>query len=203
MKTIFYFQKAFNFELPQAFLLSSIEFYEFDKSGELDESFDHLMNIINSKELVNKQIIQNLNDKELIGLALSKHIQYALLNKLEDTYQIIRKYIINKESIFNDRKKIEDYINLTNDTSVLKELCTNNEHYLFWSSIDIMLKLDINIDFCIEKAIEYLESDNERYIVDALKVLLQLNQAKAFDYVLKSLKKGYYTFFSWYAFFKF
>ena len=191
IETIFYFQKAFNFELPQAFLLSSIEFYEFDKSGELDESFDHLMNIINSKELVNKQIIQNLNDKELIGLALSKHIQYALLNKLEDTYQIIRKYIINKESIFNDRKKIEDYINLTNDTSVLKELCTNNEHYLFWSSIDIMLKLDINIDFCIEKAIEYLESDNERYIVDALKVLLQLNQAKAFDYVLKSLKKGY------------
>lgn len=191
IESIFYFQKLFDFDLPQSFLLNSIEFYEFDKSGEIDESFNYLIKLIKEKELVDKQIIENINNKELIGLALSKHIQYALINKLDETYKTIREYIISKESIFNDRKKIEDYINITNDTSVLKELCTNNEHYLFWSSIDIMLKLEINIDFCREKAIEYLDSDNERYIVDALKVLLQLNDAKAFDYVLKSLKKGY------------
>jgi hypothetical protein len=191
IETIFYFQKLFSFHLPQSFLLSSIEFYEFDKSGDIDESFNYLISLINNKKLVDKQIINNINNKELLGLSLSKHIEYALSNNLSETYKTIRKHIIDNESVFNDRKKIEDFINLTHDTIVLKELCKDNEYYQFWVSIDIMLKLEINKDFCVEKAIEYLESDNDRYIVNALKVLLQLNHTKAFNYILKGLKKGY------------
>jgi hypothetical protein len=191
IETIFYFQKLFDFNLPQSFLLNSIEFYEFDKSGDLDESFNYLVSLIGNNKLVDKQIIDNINNKELLGLSLSKHIEYALSNNLSETYKTLRKFIINNESVFNDRKKIEDYITLTHDTLVLKELCKDNEYYQFWVSIDIMLKLEINKDFCVAKAIEYLESDNDRFIVDALKVLLQLNNTNAFNYILKSLKKGY------------
>lgn len=191
LEIIFYFQKLFNFFLPKSFLLNSIEFYEFDKSAEIDESFNYLIKLIDDKELVDKQVIENINNKKLLAFALSKNIEYALLNKLNKTYKTIRKHIVNKESIFNGIKKIEDYINTTSDVSILMELCTNNEDYLFWNSIDLMLKLNINRDFCREKAIEYLENDNERFVIDALRVLLQLNEAKAFDYVLMSLKKGY------------
>lgn len=191
IEIIFYFQKLFEFDLPKEFLLRSIEFYELVKSGEIDESFNYLINLVDNKDLFDKQIIDNLNKKELLGLSLSKHIEYALLNKLEEVYKTIRKHITNQESVFNDRKKIEDYVLLSKDTSVLKELCIDNDNYLFWNSIDIMLKQSIYIDFCREKAIEYLETDKEKHIVDALSVLMQLNDAKAFDYVLKSLKKGY------------
>lgn len=190
VETIFYFQRLFDFELPQDFLLNSIEFYEFDKSGDVDESFDHLYKLINDKTLFDKQITENLNSKELLGLSMSKHIDYALSNQLKDTYRSIRKHFINGKSIFNERKKLEDYIHYTNDISILKELCIDNEDYQFWNSIEIMLKLDINITFCKEKAIEYLESGKDRYTINALDVLMKLNDPEAFEFILKSLKKG-------------
>ncbi|WP_418509908.1 NACHT domain-containing protein [Corallibacter sp.] len=190
LETIFYFQKLFGFELPQDFLLNSIEFYEFDKSGEIDESFGHLYNLINNKSLFDKQIIENINSKELIGLSMSKHISYALSNQLEKTFQSIRKHLLKGKSIFHESKKLEDYVHYTNDTSILKELCVDNESYQFWSSIEIMLKLNINISFCKEKAIEYLESEKERYTMNALNVLMKLNDSQAFEFIMKSLKKG-------------
>ncbi|OIQ23827.1 NACHT domain-containing NTPase [Lacinutrix sp. MedPE-SW] len=191
LETIFYFQKLFDFELPQDFLLNSIEFYEFDKSGEIDESFDHLYNLINNKYLFDKQVTENIKSKELIGLSMSKHISYALSNQLEMTYQSIRKHLLKGKSIFHESKKLEDYVNCTNDTLILKELCVDNESYQFWSSIELMQKLNINIPFCKEKAIEYLESGNERYTINALDVLLNLNDSEAFKFILKNLKKGF------------
>ena len=191
VETIFYFQKLFNFELSQDFLLKSIEFYEFDKSGELDESFYHLYNLINNKVLFDEQVTENINSKELIGLSMSKHIKYALSNQIEKTYQSIRKHLLKGKSIFHEYKILEDYVNFTNDTSILKELCVDNESYQFWSSIELMLKLNINIPFCKEKAIEYLEEGNERYTINALDVLLKLNDSEAFKFILKNLKKGF------------
>ncbi|MCF1191745.1 NACHT domain-containing protein [Mangrovimonas sp. AS39] len=190
VETIFYFQKLFDLELPQEFLLNSIEFYEFDKSGEGDESFKHIFKLINNKTLFDKQIIENLKTKELLGLSMSKHIDYALSNQLEETYSSIRKHFINGKSVFNERKKLEEYIDNTKDISILKELCTNNDDYQFWNSIEIMLKLNVNIAFCKEMAIEYLESGKDRYTINALDVLMKLNDPEAFEFILKSLKKG-------------
>jgi len=203
IQTIFYFQKLFNFELSQNFLLKSIEFYEFDKSGEIDESFLYLIKLINNKDLFDKQVINNLKNKELVGLSMSKHIDYALSNQLKQTYSVIRKFFINGKSIFNERNKLEDYIEFTKDTSILIDLCIDNENYIFWNSIDIMIKLGIETSFCIDKAIEYLESENERFNVDALKVLVALNNPKAFSFILKSLRIGLVYSFHGIAFSKF
>ncbi len=149
-----------------------------------------MIKLINNKELFDQQIINNLENKKLFGLSMSKHIDYALSNQLEQTYGVIRKHFLNGNFIYNERKKIEEYVEFTKDTSILKDLCVDNENYMFWSSIDLMIKLDINKSFCIDKAIEYLESEKERFKIDALKVLIELNDANAFSFILKSLRNG-------------
>lgn len=188
METVFYFQKRFGFVLPNDFLLNSIEFYEFDKTGELDESFYYLKSLISDDKMFDKQIVYNLNEKQLLGLSKSKHIEYALKHNLSECFKSIREYLIQGESFFNERTKLEDYVNLTNDKEILLELCFDEESYIYWRSIDLMLKLNINKDFCISCAIQYLDLKKEKFKTDAFKILMELNHIKTYEYLIDALR---------------
>ncbi|RXG15245.1 NACHT domain-containing protein [Leeuwenhoekiella aestuarii] len=184
---IFYFQRIFGFELPQDFLLKSIEFYELDKSGVLDDSFYYLKELIGNDELFEKQIVHNINERELLGLSKLKHFEYALKYNLKDSFQSIREYLLTGESFFNEKNKLEDYVIKANDKEILPELCFDEESYIYWSSIHLMLKLDFEKEFCIQKALEYLESKKERFRTDAFAILVEQNHPKAYNFMMEAL----------------
>ena len=190
-ESIFYFQKLIKFDLPKSFLLDSIEYFEFDKSGELDESFSYLYNLINDKASFDSKIVSNLNSKELLGLSKSKHIEYALENKLHKSYKSIRNHFLDGDSIYNERRKLEKYVKCTNDFEILMELCIDDENYIYWAAISIMIQNNINIKFCTEKAIDYLNSDKKRYPIDALNVLFTTNDNRAINYTLKYIENNF------------
>ncbi|MDO8316002.1 MAG: hypothetical protein Q7T12_00570 [Flavobacterium sp.] len=186
---IFFFQKELEFSLPQNFLVNCIQYYEFDRSSEVDESFLRLKDLINNETLFNEKIIHNINNETLIGLALSKHMEYALNNNLEAAFPEIRRLFIKHESIYNDSKKIEKYIELTGDENLLLDCCEAFENHKFWSIIRIMIGMKLFPEYCKETSIDYLETGEDLQRLDALNVLFELNEPIAIDYLINFLEK--------------
>lgn len=189
IELIFFFQKEFEISLPQNFLVNCIQYYEFDRSSEVDESFLRLKDLINNETLFNEKIIHNINNETLIGLALSKHIEYALNNNLEAASPAIRSLFINHKSIYNDSRKIEKYIELTGDENLLLDCCEAFENHKFWSIIRIMVGMKLFPEYCIETSISYLETGEDSHRLDALNVLFELNEPIAIDYLIDFLEK--------------
>lgn len=186
---IFFFQKEFEFSLPQNFLVNCIQYYEFDRNSEVDESFLRLKDLINNETLFNEKIIHNINNETLIGLALSKHMEYALNNNLEAAFPEIRSLFINHESIYNDSRKIEKYIELTGDENLLLDCCEAFEDHKFWSIIRIMIGMKLFPEYCRKASIDYLETGEDSHRLDALNVLFELNEPIAIDYLIDFLEK--------------
>jgi hypothetical protein len=186
---IFFFQKELEFSLPQNFLVNCIQYYEFDRSSEVDESFLRLKDLINNETLFDEKIIHNINNETLIGLALSKHMEYALNNNLEAAFPEIRSLFIKHESIYNDSKKIEKYIELTGDENLLLDCCEAFENHKFWSIIRIMIGMKLFPEYCKETSIDYLETGEDLQRLDALNVLFELNEPIAIDYLIDFLEK--------------
>lgn len=190
LKTTLYFLTKFNFDLPQEFLLNSIEFFDVDKSNVDDNNLESLKSKINNDELFNKRIIENLNNKKLFSFILNKHIQYALDNKLIKTFPKIKEYFLMDEYGGNVDKKLEQFIELTNDIELLK-LCIDVKNHNCWTSLKLLMTLKIEQNFCKEKAVEYLniEIDEEKnyYYSSALSILFELNSFQALEYVFEFL----------------
>ncbi len=186
---IFFFQKEFEFSLPQSFLVNCVQYYEFDRSSEVDESFLRLKDLINNETLFNEKIIHNINNETLIALALSKHMEYALNNNLEASFPEIRSLFINHASIYNDSRKIEKFIELTGDENLLLDCCEAFENHKFWSIIRIMIGMKLFPEYCKKTSIDYLETGEDSHRLDALNVLFELNEPIAIDYLIDSLEK--------------
>lgn len=190
---IFFFQNEFEFNIPQNFLLNCIQYYEFDRSSEVDESFLRLKDLIHNETLFDEKITHNINNETLIGLALSKHIEYALNNNLETAFPRIRSLFINNMSIYNDSKKIEKYIELTGDKNILLDCCESFENHKFWSIIRIMIVMKLFPEYCRASSINYLETGDDSHRLDALNVLFELNEPIAIDYFIDFLEKKVIT----------
>tara|TARA_R110001583_G_scaffold70457_2_gene199394 strand:- start:48 stop:3620 length:3573 start_codon:yes stop_codon:yes gene_type:complete len=189
LKTVFYFKQLLNLDLPQNFLLESIRFFELDKSSEPDDNFLQLKKDINNDVVFNNKIVENIKEGNLFSFSLSKHIAYAIQEKLEASYKHIREYFKEGgDSIHNESRKMESYVLASGDINVLKEVCVKPDTWVYWSAIGILVKNNWEEEFCINKSLEYLKSNEDKFKSDALNVLLQLNDNNAIDYLLKFLK---------------
>jgi len=181
LKHILFFQDKFDFKLSNVFLLNSIEFFDIEKSNDENHNFEKLLARINNKELFDKRIIDNLINKKLFSLSLSNHIQYALDNNLREAFPKIRECFLMEGFDYNLNKKLERYVELTSDVNLLKECCLDVKSHKLWYAINILISIEKEQDFCLKKAIEYLESEevNKYYVSDALAILFQLNSIEA------------------------
>ncbi|WP_299247726.1 hypothetical protein [uncultured Lacinutrix sp.] len=190
IETIFFFQNLLDIKLPKDFLLNCIKYYEFTKSEDSDEEYAKLKRLTNDNEAFNQRIILNIESDTLIAFSKSKHIEYAINNNLVTVFNKVREYFKNSSSLYNQSKILEKYVSLTNDIDLLKE-CTNNiNEHLTWTSIRILIELKKESNFCIKKAIEYLETNEERYRVDAIQTLFMFNSELALPELIKLLNQG-------------
>jgi len=189
IKTIYSFENLIGFELPNKFYLDSIEFFELDKTGEVDSSFKGLKDKIKNEGAFNERIAFNLINKKLFTLQLYKHIDYALDNRLKKTYPKIKEYFIKEDSIYNESKRIELYYTITRDTKFFLECCTDSESQKYWACIQIMSKYGLNNDFCIDAALSYLNGQGDRYRINAFDVLFQNNRIEAIDELIRILEE--------------
>ena len=107
LKLILFFQNEFNFELNQDFLLNVLEFFEVEKSHQLSENFEKLINRIGDKKLVNDRIIKNLKESVLFTFSLSKHVEYALRENLIEVLPEIKNFFLNNNSAYVVEKNLK------------------------------------------------------------------------------------------------
>jgi hypothetical protein len=190
LKTVLFFLNKFNFDQSQEFLLNSIEFFDVNNSSEENNNLELLKAKINNN-LFNKRIIENLNYKKLFYFILDKHIQYALDNNLSKIFPKIREYFLMEEYGGNIYKKLEQYISLTNDIELLKELCIEIKSHNCWTSLKLLMNSKIEKNFCEEKAVQYLnlniDDEKNYYYSSALAILFELNSSQALKYVFSFL----------------
>nr|WP_314898287.1 NACHT domain-containing protein [uncultured Flavobacterium sp.] len=193
LKTIMVFLEEYEFELPQEFLLDCLECFEVDKFKEEDDIYSKLKSRTNDEKLFNKRIIDNILKKKMFSSVMDRHVSYALSHNLKLTFPEIRNYFVDNYPGYNLDEKLEKYIELTGDIELLKQCCEDVESPKCWSAIKILLKLGKEVNFCITKAIEYLdtnlEDSNKFYLRDALGVLFQQNRKEAIGYYYSLLKE--------------
>ncbi|WP_100429871.1 hypothetical protein [Flavobacterium sp. 1] len=193
LKTILAFQDEYEFELSQEFLLNCLEYFDIDKSSEEEDIFGKLLSRISDEKLFNERIVDNILDKKMFSSVMDRHVSYVLDHNLSLAFPKIRNFFKDNDPGYNLDEKLEKYIELTRDFALLKECCEDIKSPKCWSAVKILLKKDKEIDFCIAKAIEYLdinlEDSNKFYLWDALGVLFQQNRKEAIVYYYSLLKE--------------
>lgn len=188
LKTILIFQDEFVFKLSQEFLLNCLEFFDIEKTNEEDAILEKLFSRIGNEKLFNERIVDNILNKKMFSFVMDRHVNYALDHNLRLSFPEIENYFKNNNPGYNLDEKLEKYIELTHNFELLKQCCEDVKSPKCWSAIKILLKLNKETDFCVNKAIEYLDS-NKFYSWDALGVLFQQNREEAIIYYHSLLKE--------------
>ncbi len=190
LETVFFFMQHFDVDLEQSFLLDSIEVFNLKSTHSEDKNFEYLFKRINNKALFDSRIIHNLKNRRLTRFSLTRHIDYALENNLRDGYPEIRNYLTNLEEHVNESNRLQLYLKKSADISVLKDCCTNIHSSICWSAIEILVERKEEKAFCIRLAHEYLNSEKDIFISNALKVLFYWNESDAIRELLNVVDKG-------------
>ncbi len=196
LKNILFFQDEFNFELPQSFLLDSIQFYGMENSHD-DAGLDNLFEKINNKELFDKRIISNIKSKKLFSISLNKHIEYAINNNLIEAFETIREYLLDFKNNYINDNVFEKYIMLTQDYILLKELSSDIDNYICWVSIKLLTQNKKEKELCIQKSIAYLNQSNSKlYYSNALGILFHFNHPKAIEHFYSLISEDITPFYN-------
>jgi hypothetical protein len=191
LKTVLFFAKQFDLEIEKEFLLECIAYYEMESSNET-ESFQFLINKIDDKDKFDNRIIENILTNDLFSFSLTKHIDYALDNKLSRVYPKIRECFLLNNYEYNLQNQFEKYVKLTNDFEVLKECAHNIKSYKCWTAIKSLVDYKKEENFCCDKAFEYLgleaQSDNN-FLSNSLEVLFEFNRKEALIHYLSLMKR--------------
>ena len=189
IELIHFFQDLLKFKLPKEFLLGCIEFdHLISPDGQLEISFDYLNGKINNVSAFNEKVIENINNKELWSWAFSKHLTYAIDNKLEETYPVIRDYFVMDDSEHPEVEKLEQFVKLTHDIKLLIECCSGTNRKSSWAAIKILMKLNKEEDLCVSQSLKYLRSGNKEYVTDALWTLFKSNKVEAIEYIVAAVE---------------
>jgi hypothetical protein len=195
LKTILSFQDEYEFDLSKEFLLNCLEYFDTNKFDKNDDVCDKLFTRIDNVNLFDDRIVYNVLNNKMFSFVTDRHVSYSLKHNLKLTFPFIRTYFKGKGPSYNLDNNLEKYFELTGDIDLLKECCEDVKNHIFWSAIKILLKYNKEVDFCIEKAIEYLESNledsNKFYLWDALGVLFQQNQKEAIVYYYSLLNEDH------------
>lgn len=190
LTVIFFYLDHFSFNLDQSFLLDCIQFFNMGISNFDNENFESLFDKINDKGLFDARVIENIQHKRLTPFALSRHIDYALENSLKQTYPKIRDYLTNLNNHINESKKLKLYLERSSDSSVLKDCCTNIHSSICWSAIELLTEKKEEKTLCIRLAHEYLDTGDNLFISNALKVLFYWKENDAIKELIKVVDNG-------------
>jgi hypothetical protein len=195
LKTILFFQDEYKFDLSKEFLLNCLEYFDTNKFNENDDVCEKLFTRIDDVNLFEERIVYNILNNKMFSFVADRHVNYALKHNLKLTFPFIRTYFKGKSPSYNLDNNLEKYFELTEDIDLLKECCEDVKNHLCWSAIKILLKLKEEVDFCVKKAIEYLdfnlEDSNKFYLWDALGVLFQQNRKEAIVYYYSLLNEDH------------
>jgi hypothetical protein len=201
-KNIYVFQKKFNFELPQKFYIKTLIYCDFDSFSNEENQFNYVIKKIDNKDILDKLIVDNINSAKFI--TLRSHITYALENNLINSFERIKEFFFSDLYLSYQNNTLEKFFEQTNDVEFIKLCCLDISTILCWEALKILMKYDLEKEFIIEIAKNYLNLNEDNHRMEALGILFKNNLPEAmeifFDYVKDnlgdSIKLEYYSGYS-------
>lgn len=183
--------KVFSLNLPQSFLLDSLEFYEIQRfENQEEKSYDRIKLAINEDEKFNNQIIEDLKNKVLFDTVLKNHVEYAINHNLEDTYTQIEDYVLSHTSLLFFSDVVTEFLVKTKRISTIKKIAEKSDTWEGWRAVKLLLKNNIELNYIIKHSIDFLENEKEsRFRGDALNVLFKTNHHEAVQYLVNEVRK--------------
>lgn len=178
LKLLYFFDKKYNIHYSQDFYLKTLRYCNIFSNAE--GTIEFVKKRVGNLKLFNEQVIYNLNNQVLDSGSLKDHIEYAIENKLEETYDVIEENFLNDRFIYSHKDFLSKYIDLipkAEQIIFLKKCCTEINSYLCWKAVEVMMEKKINENFVLDIANQYLveKKDPFSFASDALNVLFHCN----------------------------
>jgi len=190
LKMLYFFDKEFSVEYSKEFYLKTLKYCNVYEKGE--DNLEYIFVKIDDKEVFDKKIAYNLNFEEMDYSTLTDHIDYAIKNELQDTYEKIGEFIIHNRNVPGNKdflKRYTDLLSIHNQLKFLKKCCENPNKYLCWEAVKLMQEKNIGNDFMHQLAKDYISSGEEAYFSNALDLLFYFNDLNSLEIYLNFLKK--------------
>jgi hypothetical protein len=186
LKMLYFFDKEFSIIYRDDFYIETLKYSNVGDSANNNETFEFIKERINNLKVFSNQIVQNINERKLDYFSLKSHVEFALENKLEKSYEKIGAFFLaDKHSSVG----LEAYSKLiSNDVIFLKKCCEDIDSYLCWTAIKILKKNNLEIDFIEKIANDYINSGEINHLSSALDIVFYLNKSDALKNYVSSLK---------------
>ena len=159
----------------------------FDDFNENSDNYKSLISSIENKELISKQIIENLS-QEFFSSNGKKQMVYALENRIDILYKVIRNYLKNSKELPSS-SLFKLYLEKTNDFELLIELMIDRTNLIAWDAMSVLIQHSSEYhSICIDYSIKYLDSGFSEFNINALKILFKLNNAEALKYFSSQMR---------------
>ncbi|MDC8104966.1 hypothetical protein MTQ00_10480 [Chryseobacterium sp. B21-037] len=178
LKLLYFFDKKYNIQYSQDFYLKTLRYCNIFSNAE--GTMEYVKERVDNLKLFNEQVAYNLNNQVLDSGSLKDHIEYAIENKLEETYDVIEENFLNDRFIYSQKDFLSKYIDLipkAEQIVFLEKCCTEIDSYLCWKAVEVMMEKKINENFVLDIANQYLveKKDPFSFASDALNVLFHCN----------------------------
>ena len=183
LEILYFFDKKYEVNYSQQFYLETLKYCNI--IGEMEDNIYFIENKLDKSNFRDK-IIYNINHTKMDYGSFREHVRYVIKHKIEECYPKIEEAILDDDSSI-----LKEYIEILpkeRKESFLRKCCTDINTYLFWEAIDSCMKENINIDFILDKAKGYLNSNRTEFIANALSVLFYCNDPKALEFYITHLR---------------
>jgi len=190
LKILYFFDQRFEINYNQSFYLKTLRYCNF--STRSNDILDFTRAKINDIAKFEQQIITNINSDELDINSLKDHIDYAISNRLESTYDKIGEYLIHNRYFYSQKETFKEFISLLpnwKQIDFLKKCCVDPNQYLCWMAVEKFIESNIEHTYLLELANKYLNDDNTEYISEALNVLFYCNAENSLVEYTNQLEK--------------
>lgn len=187
---IIFFLRRLELETEELFLLNSLKVYTNSSSFDDSSFFENLIEKINNPEAIKRQIIENLKEEFLFSPILSHHINYALNHYYIEAYSDIERHLQSDLIEYNIKELFNIYFEIVKDVNFMKNCVKDLDSYKSWDIISILHENNIEINFCITKTKQYLETktfDSNRtgFLKNCFNILFKNNKPEALEYYIK------------------
>ncbi|MNU49484.1 hypothetical protein D3C71_384250 [compost metagenome] len=188
----YYNKEDFKVSLSNDFLLNSIEYFDIENYAQNDHKFDLFLDSIDDIHSVKNRITENLST-QLFPSVYGRHAKYALKKGFTETFPLIETNLLKDDSIYSENELLLLFIRI-NGKGILKKMLENVRTRSCWTAIDLLLKLEPNSEeknLCITKAKEYLDINEKDYKINALRVLVSMNDPFAIKFLCADLTENF------------
>src|SRR5690554_6279181 len=176
LKILYFFDQRFEINYNQSFYLKTLRYC--NVTARSNDILDFTRVKVDDIVKFEQQIITNINNDELDINSLKDHIDYAINNRLEATYDKIGEYLIHNRYLYSQKETFNEFISLLPDwkqIDFLKKCCVDPNQYLCWMAVEKFIESNIEHKYILELSNKYLDDGNTEYISEALNVLFYCN----------------------------